>query len=171
MTTSVDSGVSPLARGMVSSVTCYVLALGLCSCSISIHGGRHLLKEWLGPPRTPRWKREGHLGAQDLHCPCWEERRAATGEGDLAPRRQHPIRASKTRRMRSPGISAPEGPPPVPPSLASEGAIHCHPVNSTQPLPQTQRQEEQFAPSSSVIEGQAGTQKLRSDSFPNRLCR
>ena len=166
-----DSGVSPPARGVMSSVTCCVLALGLCSCSISIHGGRHLLKEWPGPPRTPQQKREGHLGAQDLHYPCWEERRAATGEGDLAPRRQHPIRASKTRRLRSCGISAPEVPPPVPPSPASEGTTHCRPVNSTQPLPQTQKQKEQFAPSSSVTEGQAGTQKLRSDSFPNRLCR
>lgn len=40
------------------------------------------------------------------------------GEGDLAPRRQHLIRASKTRRLRSCSIKAPEGPPPVPPSPA-----------------------------------------------------
>lgn len=59
------------------------LALGLCSCSFSVHGRRHLLKEWLGPPRTPWQKREGPLGAQDLHYPCREEWRAATGEGGL----------------------------------------------------------------------------------------
>lgn len=68
-------------RGVFCHPLC--LALGLCSRSFSIHGGRHLLKEWLGPPRTPWQKREGSLRAQDLHSPCWEEQRAATGEGDL----------------------------------------------------------------------------------------